>query len=129
MAMGGRSFAHLKIYYNGTMSIQPWQHWYHAMFSTYGQWLRGDPRGWRERHHRLHCDGDYRNPPPADAMQRLLYARSRRLLKRTPVVLSPKAQAVSCEAIRGKLDRDGLNVAALAVCSTHAHVIVGCCDH
>ncbi len=37
---------------------------YHVTWSTYGSWLPGDPRGFRTRGHRLHVDGDYRNPPP-----------------------------------------------------------------
>ena len=38
--------------------------WYHVQFSTFGTWLRGDERGFRDHDHRLHSSGDYRNPPP-----------------------------------------------------------------
>jgi hypothetical protein len=41
-----------------------WNDWYHVVVHVYGSWLRGDPRGWRARHHREHVDGDYKNPPP-----------------------------------------------------------------
>ena len=34
------------------MSV-PWNDWYHCNGNTYGTWLRGDPRGFRERRHRL----------------------------------------------------------------------------
>lgn len=40
-----------------------WNAWYHVLTNTYGTWLRGDRRGWRERHHRKHVEGDYKNPP------------------------------------------------------------------
>ena len=40
-----------------------WNGWYHVTANTYGTWLRGDPRGWRERHHRKHVEGDYQTRP------------------------------------------------------------------
>ena len=40
-----------------------WNRWYHVTCNTYGTWLRGDPRGWRERHHRRHVEGDYKHRP------------------------------------------------------------------
>ena len=49
-----------------------WNHWYHCTAHTYGTWLRGDPRGWRARHHREHVDGDYRNrTEPTDILKAL----------------------------------------------------------
>src|SRR4051812_22286516 len=44
--------------------MEAWNDWLHVSGSTYGTWLRGDPRGWRSRRHREHCEGDYKNPPP-----------------------------------------------------------------
>jgi len=44
-------------------ALAPWRDWYHCVVTTYGAWLRGDPRGWRSRHHREHIQGDYRRPP------------------------------------------------------------------
>jgi hypothetical protein len=38
--------------------------WYHIMLTTSGDWLYGDARGFRTRHHREHVEGDYKNPPP-----------------------------------------------------------------
>ena len=37
--------------------------WRHVVISTHGNWLPGDPRGFRTRHHLEHVEGDYRNPP------------------------------------------------------------------
>ena len=55
-----------------------WNNWFHCTGGTKGTWLRGDPRGWRARHHREHCEGDYKNPPPPGA-HRELYELSKRL--------------------------------------------------
>ena len=65
---------------------EPWNHWYHCTASTYGTWLRGDPRGWRARHHREHVEGDYRNPPPPGTYAPML-AQSKKLMKRPAVHL------------------------------------------
>src|SRR5213083_3044797 len=64
--------------------MRPWDHWYHVTVHTYGQWLRGDPRGWRARNHREHVDGDYKHPPPKGKYDQL-FAQSKALLKRDPV--------------------------------------------
>ena len=40
-----------------------WNNWYHCVGSTYGSWLRGDPRGFSTFRHREHVEGDYRSPP------------------------------------------------------------------
>ena len=64
-----------------------WNNWYHVNGNTYGTWLPGDPRGWRERGHKKHVAGDYKSPPPAgsgDGMQR--YAKG--LMKQPPVHLT-----------------------------------------
>jgi hypothetical protein len=63
-----------------------WNHWYHCTAHTYGTWLRGDPRGWRARHHREHVEGDYKNPPPKGRYAKLL-AYSKSLMKRDTVRL------------------------------------------
>ena len=44
-----------------------WNGWYHVNGNTYGTWLPGDERGWRSRHHKVHVNGDYKNPPPPGA--------------------------------------------------------------
>ena len=49
-----------------------WNNWYHVNGNTYGTWLPGDPRGWRERGHKKHVAGDYKNPPPPDRANRCI---------------------------------------------------------
>src|SRR6188508_1399655 len=68
---------------------KPWGDWYHIMCHTYGTWLPGHPKGFRTRHHREHVDGDYKNPPPKGKYDKL-WKRSRELMKRDPVYLTPE---------------------------------------
>ena len=99
-----------------------WDHWYHVTGATYGAWLPGDPRGFRTRHHREHVEGDYKNPPPEGAHDDM-HARSKGLLKRDPVRLSPEARRVACDAIREALTHHDCPVAAIAVGATHYHIL------
>ena len=62
-----------------------WNDCYHVTANPYGQWLRGDPRGWRERKHRLHVAGDYKHPPLPSRYNQAIYEQSQRLLKHPPV--------------------------------------------
>jgi len=68
-----------------------WNRWYHVNGNTYGTWLRGDARGWRARHHREHCEGDYKNPPPKGTYDKL-YRRSKDLMPRDAVRLNNAAR-------------------------------------
>lgn len=38
--------------------------WRHIIVNTRNTWFHGDNRGFRDRHHRVHSSGDYKNPPP-----------------------------------------------------------------
>ena len=99
-----------------------WRGWYHCMSNTYGTWLPGDPRGFRTRHHREHVEGDYKSPPPAGAFERR-YRRSKRLLKRDAVILSPAARRIAVEEILRTLQRHEVQVLALSVGGVHMHVL------
>jgi len=108
--------------------MEPWNDWYHVNGNTYGTWLRGDPRGFRERHHRRHVEGDARTPPPPGIYD-ALRARSRRLMTRDPVHLSPRARALACEAMSDSLRRHAIELLALAVDDHHFHVLARFPDH
>lgn len=82
----------------GNLTPIPWENWLHCNGNTYGTWLRGDPRGWRSRHHREHVEGDYKNPPPAE-MYDALHAQSKTLMKWSPVILTPEQRRVACLAL------------------------------
>ena len=52
--------------------MSAWNGWYHVTGGTYGTWLRGDRRGWCDRKHRTHVEGDYKHPPPKGTYDVLL---------------------------------------------------------
>ncbi|MCG8406090.1 MAG: transposase [Phycisphaerales bacterium] len=114
--------------YTAVIMAKPWNDWYHCNGNTYGTWLQGDPRGFRERHHRRHVDGDYKNPPPPGTYD-ALYAKSVRQLKQRPVRLDKTQRRVAVDAMAEKLLRDGIEVIAAAVDDHHFHLLVRCPDH
>lgn len=93
------------------------------MGSTKGAWLRGDPRGWRSRHHREHVQGDYKHPPPPGAHDVLL-KQSRRLMQRPPGLLTWPQRVVACMALAEKLTELGAEVIEASVTRMHMHVLV-----
>jgi hypothetical protein len=40
--------------------------WRHCVVNARCSWLRGDKRGFRSRHHKIHSSGDYKRPPPEE---------------------------------------------------------------
>ena len=103
--------------------IRPWMNWMHCTGSTYGTWLRGDPRGWRARRHREHVEGDYRKPPPPGVYD-ALHERSKRLMKRSGVVLEWDARVEACYAMVQALEYHECRVADLCVGARHWHALV-----
>ena len=100
----------------------PWNSWVHVTGSTYGQWLRGDPRGWRAWKHWEHCEGDYRHrPDPEEHADKL--ERSRCLMKRDAVYLCPRSRDVAAAVMLAALQHHKVDVAALCVGETHYHVL------
>jgi len=100
----------------------PWNNWLLCTGSTYGTWLRGDPRGWRARGHREHVEGDYRDPPPAGA-HAAARKHSLRLMKRRPIVLKAPARAAACRVMVETLQFHGVELLDLCVGATHWHVL------
>jgi len=106
----------------------PWRDWYHCNGNTHGTWLPGDPRGFRERGHRRHVNGDYKNPPPPGAHADRL-DRSRRLMKKQAVYLDALQRRVAARALVEKLTGDGVEVIALALDDHHVHLLAKFRDH
>ena len=96
--------------------------WFHCTTHTYGAWLYGDPRGFRTRHHREHVDGDYKNPPPT-GMHEAKYARSKKLLKQPPVVLSAEWRSVVGAAMVEMLLRLNAQLLCLSAGGQHVHLL------
>jgi len=111
----------------GTTS-HPWNDWYHINGNTYGTWLPGDPRGWRTRHHRIHVEGDYKNPPPRGTSDGL-HAYSKKLMKAKPVYLSPEARAIACCAMVEAFTYHAIELVAVAVDDHHYHILARFRDH
>lgn len=99
-----------------------WNGWYHVTGNTYGTWVRGDERGWREWHHHEHVDGDYRNPPSQERT-RVPLKLSREVMKGPPVVLNPMQRRKAGEAMVEKLAEQGIEVLAISVGGEHYHIL------
>lgn len=105
-----------------------WDNWYHCNGNTYGTWLHGDPRGFRERRHRRHVEGDYKNPPPAGAYDRL-HAHARKIMAGEPIHLNIRQRRSACHAMVGELHANGIEIIALGVDDHHFHVLARFPDH
>jgi REP element-mobilizing transposase RayT len=99
--------------------------WYHAWFSTFGTWLRGDARGFRDRDHRIHSSGDYRNPPPIEE-----HAGLRRWviehLHKDPVRLGAPLRRQVGRVMVDQLRQRGAEVLVVAVAADHVHMVLRC---
>lgn len=97
-------------------------HWYHVTAWTYGQWVRGDLRGWRARRHREHCEGDYRNRPDPDE-----HARERKFsydaMKRDPVKLASHLRQIVLDAVMQNLLDNKIQVLCAELDGVHLHVL------
>ncbi len=100
----------------------PWNNWYHCVGNTYGTWLPGDPRGWRSRDHRCHCEGDYKNPP-AKGRYDTLHQQSQLQMKRDEIRLNDEAMRVVCNAFSEKFRQKQINIAAIAITHCGYHVL------
>jgi len=99
-----------------------WNHWYHVNGNTYGTWLPGDPRGWREKRHKKHVAGDYKNPPPpgsGDALHQ--YASS--LLKKPPVHLDATQREIVGRAMVEMLLHQAIELLTLSMDAIHFHLL------
>lgn len=104
------------------VTAKPWNHWYHVTVHVYGSWLRGDPRGWRARHHREHVDGDYKHPPPKGKYDNL-YELSKALMGREPVKIAKELRLFVVTSIVEKLLQDKIEVLIASVDAKHLHVL------
>ena len=99
---------------------RPWNNWFHCMTSAYGQWLPGDPKGWRERNHRKHIEGDPRGYIAQEIVQLSRHPTlvgdhlEGRHVDLRPFVLSGE----SIEVIPGGLTRVALRKGSLVVNSS-----------
>jgi len=109
------------------MRSTPGKRWRHVIVNTHNTWLHGDLRGFRNREHRIHSSGDYRNPPPADehaGLRAYHEQRSGEAVRLPYAVL----QAVG-EAVVENLGHREHDLAAIAIATNHLHMLVELPDH
>ena len=100
-----------------------WNGWYHVDGHTYGRWLPGDPRGWREKRHARHVEGDYKNPPAPSAAATDLHRRSRARLKHDPVRLTLLQRQIAGKALVEMLALQEIEVLAVSMDAIHFHLL------
>lgn len=103
-----------------------WRSWYHCVATAYAQWLRGDPRGWRERDHRLHVDGDYKHPPEPSNYNDAIFKQSKRLAKNDPVFFQAPLRPHIGKLVLESISLQRLPVLAISVGAKHIHLLVKC---
>jgi hypothetical protein len=106
----------------GGINPNAWNNWYHAVGSTYGTWLRGNPRGFRTFQHRQHVEGDYRNAP-APGVWEPVFERSKKTLRYPVLNLDMNQRRVICSAMVDKLQSDHVEVVVIAIVMNHFHVL------
>lgn len=97
--------------------------WFHVQWGTYGSWLPGDPRGFRNRDHRVHSSGNYKSPPP-EGEHAGLRRYARMVQREDAVVFTSELRAMAGEAIVEKAADVPIPMAALAVCAKHVHALL-----
>jgi hypothetical protein len=100
----------------------PWNNWFHCTAHVYGAWLRGDPRGWRTRHHREHVEGDYKHPPKREDYEKL-QALSRRLMKHDRVRIHKAFREHLLSLIIERLLIAEIECVCASLNSSHLHVL------
>jgi len=103
--------------------MSAWNGWYHVTGGTYGTWLRGDARGWRDRKHRTHVEGDYRHPPPKGTYDDLL-EQVRASMEHPPMKLGADERRRVGQAMVEKLLEMHSEVLSFALDAVHYHFLV-----
>jgi REP element-mobilizing transposase RayT len=102
--------------------MSAWNGWYHVIIGMYGTWLPGDVRGWRERDHKKHVPGDYRDPPPSGFGQ-ALHTYSQDAMVHEVTRLSASQRPGVGRRLVEKFRERGFEVLCVSVGSEHVHVL------
>ena len=97
-------------------------HWQHVMLGTRCSWLHGDPRGFRDRGHRTHSSGDYKNPPPQSEHAGLRKYYEKRSSEPVDFDLDVRIQV--CREFVVKMHKLGFRIIACSVGKRHLHALV-----
>jgi hypothetical protein len=96
--------------------------WFHTQIWCYGNWLPGDPRGFRSDNHRIHSSGDYKHRPPTGE-HAALHHHAQQSLTQPPVQLSPFHFPIALEAMRRWFMLQSLPLLAVSVGAQHSHLL------
>jgi hypothetical protein len=96
--------------------------WRHVIISTKNSWLHGDARGFRDRDHRIHSSGDYRNPPP-DGDHALLHDWMKDRAS-DEVVLNDIIRPLIGRALLKSILHMRWGIECIAVARVHAHLLL-----
>ena len=102
--------------------MSAWNGWYHVNGNTYGTWLPGDKRRWRSRHHKVHVNGDYKDPPPPGAHDDLR-RHAQDAMTQAPVFLNVRQREIVGQALVEMLLKQEVEVLALSVDAVHFHLL------
>ncbi len=99
----------------------PGKTWYHITLGTHGSWLPGDPRGFRDRKHRIHSSGDHRNPPPTGEHRDLHQYHKQHTSQTT--VLPAELRGIVSQKLVNHLNKLKHQVLAVSVSGMHTHLL------
>jgi REP element-mobilizing transposase RayT len=95
--------------------------WRHIICNTHCTWLPGDPRGFRNREHRIHSSGDYKNPPPTGEHAGLYTHNLNHSGKR--ILIPDTLRQRIAEAFANHLRSQGCPVSIASASETHVHAL------
>ena len=106
------------------MPVEPWRNWYHCIVGTYGQWLPGDERGWRERNHHEHVHGYYNPPAQPTRLSEARLANSRRIMNWHPYLIESADRSTIGGHLLESFKLQNIPILALAVCAKNFHALL-----
>lgn len=96
--------------------------WRHVIFNTKSTWLPGDPRGFRNRKHRIHSSGDYKSPPPRGEHAKLHDYMKRKSSAEVHVELD--LRPIAGAAMVAFCREQHIHITTLAISKVHVHALI-----
>ena len=100
----------------------PGKKWRHVVINTRSSWLPGDERGFHNCGHRAHSSRDNGRPPPPGEHKGLFIYNTRNA--REEIYLPRKLRPIIGDAILSHFEGCEHRILAIAVMSSHVHVLV-----